>query len=262
MSQTASVKDILEFALDAAWQAGQITLGHFQTGVSAERKADNSPVTVADRAAESKLRQLIRARWPDHGLIGEEYGDDSRDSRYTWTVDPIDGTRAFISGVPLYSTLLALLDRGRPIVGVIHFPALKETVYAAQGNGCYWNGRRATVSAVDKLSQATLLTSGLDHFADQSRGEAWRRLVAATYTQRTWGDAYGYALVATGRAEVMIDPGMSLWDCGPLQVVMEEAGGTFTDWQGNATVHAGESIATNGVLYEEVMKLISASTDA
>jgi len=257
--QSISISETLEFALEAAWQAGQITLGYFQTGVSSEQKSDNSPVTVADREAELKLRQLIQERWPDHGLIGEEYGEFNRDSQYIWTIDPIDGTKSFIRGVPLYSTLLALLDRGVPVVGVMHFPALHETIYAAQGSGCYWNGRRARVSKIDDMRRATLLTSGLDHFNEPARKGAWQRLLEATYMQRTWGDAYGYALVATGRAEVMVDPGMNLWDCGPLQVVMEEAGGTFTDWKGNTTIHAGESIATNGALFQQVMDLIAPS---
>ena len=124
MTKNISTDAFLEFALDAAWQAGRITLGYFQTKISAERKADNSAVTIADKQAEQRLRQLIEERWPDHGMIGEEYGDVNPDSEYVWTIDPIDGTRSFISGVPLYSTLLALLDGDQALVGVVHFPAL------------------------------------------------------------------------------------------------------------------------------------------
>ncbi len=246
----------LQFALDTVWQAGRITLGHYQTGIAADRKMDNSQVTLADKQAEMKIRQLIQEKWPDHGLIGEEFGDVNPDAEYRWVIDPIDGTRSFISGVPLYSTLLALLDGERPLLGVIHFPALNETIYAVRNEGCYWNGRRVRVSTTEKMEDAVMLISGLNHFVDQNQVDAWQRLVEATYVQRTWGDAYGYALVATGRAEIMVDPAMHLWDCGPLQVIMEEAGGTFTDWKGNATIYAGESIATNGVLYENVMNLI------
>lgn len=256
MTKITSSDEVLEFALDAAWQAGRITLGYFQTGVDSERKADNTAVTVADRLSEQRIRQLIQERWPDHGIVGEEYGTLHTDSKYTWTIDPIDGTLSFLSGVPLYSTLLALLDGQRPLLGVAHFPALNETVYAVRGKGCFWNGRRARVSSVKKMEDAMLLISGLDHFQDAKQAQAWRRMVEATYAQRTWGDAYGYALVATGRAEIMVDPAMSLWDSGPLQVIMEEAGGTLTDWKGKATIHAGESIATNGQLFEQVMALI------
>lgn len=257
-NQTAEHNDaLLAFALDAAWRAGRVTLGYFQTGVPAERKADDSPVTVADREAEQTLRRLIGEAWPVHGIVGEEYGrSPAQGSDYTWILDPIDGTNSFVSGVPLYATLLALTLRDEPILGVAHFPALDETVYAVRGGGCYWNGRRARVSAVARLDEAVLLTSGL-HFAPGGpKRAAWERLVAATRIQRTWGDAYGYALVATGRAEIMVDPVMALWDCGPLQVIMEEAGGTFTDWRGSATIYAGESIATNGALFAETMRLV------
>lgn len=250
-----NLETFLEFALDAAWQAGRITLAHFQTGVTAERKADNSPVTIADKQAERKLRELIAHYWPEHGIIGEEYGRSSaQNSPYTWILDPIDGTKSFVSGVPLYANLVALTRNEEPIVGVAHFPALNETVYAVKGGGCFWNGRRAHVSQVTSLQEAVLLVSGLNYFG--TKMPAWERLRDATYIQRTWGDAYGYALIATGRAEIMIDPVMAVWDCGPFQVILEEAGGTFTDWQGNATIYATESIATNGALFASVMALI------
>lgn len=257
MPHHESVDELLAFALDAAWQAGRLTLAHFQTGLAAERKADNTPVTIADRAAEQLLRRLILERWPGHALIGEEFGhsDGGDNSGYTWIIDPIDGTKSFVSGVPLYAVLLALVKDQEPLLGVMHFPGLNDMVYAARGRGCYWNGRPARVSAVDSLADAVLLTSDLNTYARYGREAAFRRLVDATYIQRTWGDAYGYALVATGRAEVMLDPVMALWDCGPLQVILEEAGGTFTDWKGQPTIFGGESIATNGVLFEQVMAL-------
>ena len=249
---------LLAFALDAAWQAGRVTLGHYQTGLAAERKADNSPVTLADRQAEQKLRDLITTAWPDHALIGEEYGHQPgrSDSGYTWIIDPIDGTKSFISGVPFYAVLLALVKDEQPLLGVMNFPALNEMVYARRGGGCFWNGRPARVSAVSRLADAVLLASDLDTFARFNRQDAFQRLITATYFQRTWGDAYGYALVATGRAEIMLDPVMAVWDCGPLQVILEEAGGTFTDWRGTPSIFGGEALATNGALFESVMELI------
>ncbi len=247
----------LEFALDAVWQAGRITLGYFQSGITAERKADNTPVTTADRQAEQKLRELIGRYWPAHGIIGEEYGrSPAQDSPYTWILDPIDGTKSFVSGVPIYATLLALTDGAEALVGVAHFPALNEAVYALRGGGCYWNGRRAHVSQVSQLQDAVLLSSDINYAPHPGKAEAWQRLVAATYIQRTWGDAYGYSLVATGRAEIMVDPIMALWDTAPLQLILEEAGGTFTDWHGRPTIHAGESIATNGALFTAVMDVV------
>ena len=255
---TPTLDALLAFALDAAWQAGRVTLGHYQTGLAAERKADNSPVTLADRQAEQKLRDLITTAWPDHALIGEEYGHQSGrgDSGYTWIIDPIDGTKSFISGVPFYAVLLALVKDEQPLLGVMNFPALNEVVYARRGGGCFWNGRPARVSAVSRLADAVLLASDLDTFARFNRQDAFQRLIDATYFQRTWGDAYGYALVATGRAEIMLDPVMAVWDCGPLQVILEEAGGTFTDWRGTPTIFGGEAVATNGALFEPVMELI------
>lgn len=253
----APLSTYLEFALDAAWQAGRITLGHFQTGLEIENKADDSPVTIADRQSEQKLRELIGRYWPDHGIIGEEYGTQTGSSELTWTVDPIDGTKSFIHGVPIYAVLLALTDGKRPLVGVVHFPALNETVYATQGGGCYWNGRRTKVSSVSDLSKATLLASEIaEHHYPGYKLDGWKRLLAATAVQRTWADAYGYALVATGRADLIIDPWMGVWDCGPLQVVLEEAGGTFTDWSGTPTIYGGEAIATNGALFEAVMQMV------
>ena len=232
-------------------------LGYYQTSPDVERKVDNSPVTIADRQAEQKLRDLIGRYWPEHGIIGEEFGQSVGESKYSWILDPIDGTKAFICGVPFYSTLLALTDGDEVLMGIIHLPALNETVYAVRGQGCYRDGRRARVSKVDKLENAVLLASSTSirspSTARRKSGSVWSD---ATYIQRTWGDAYGYSLVATGRAEIMTDPVMCLWDIAPLQVILEEAGGTLTDWQGNRTIHAGEGVATNGVLFDRVMDLI------
>jgi len=253
-----SLSSYLEFALDAAWQAGRITLGYFQSGVVAERKADNSPVTIADKTSEQKLRELIQKYWPSHGIIGEEFGEQAATSDLTWTVDPIDGTKSFVQGVPIYAVLLGLTDGKKPLVGVAHFPALNETVYAFQGGGCFWNGRQAHVSAVGQLQDAVLLASDVGGYAKYGKQQSWERLVKSTYIQRTWGDAYGYSLVATGRAEIMLDSVMKVWDCGPFQVILEEAGGTFTDWKGTPTIYAGEAIATNGVLFDPVMELVKA----
>ena len=243
----------LDFALDATWRAGRITLGYFQTGITVERKADNTPVTAADRAAEKRLRSLIGERFPDHGIIGEEYGGQASSGSLTWVIDPIDGTKSFMCGVPIYGCLLALVEDGRPLVGVAHFPALNETIYAARGSGCFWNGRRARVSTQASLSDAVLLASEIAAYGDKD--VAWNQLVNSTYIQRTWGDSYGYLLVATGRADLMLDAKMNTWDCAPFGVIMEEAGGTFTDWQGTPTIDGGEALATNGVLFDQVMEI-------
>lgn len=260
MSQP-SLSTLLEFALEVSYQAGKITLGYFQTGVGVERKADFSPVTIADKTAEQYLRAQIEKYWPDHGMIGEEFGQQPGKSEYIWTIDPIDGTKSFVQGVPIYANLLALTDGKRPLVGVANFPALNEVVYAMHGGGCYWNGRRARASTCAVMKDAVLLGSEIDLTEyGTAKAEGWNRLLKATYIHRTWGDSYGYALVATGRAEIMVDPIMQVWDCGPLQVIMEEAGGTFTDWQGVPTIYNHESIATNGLLYDETLRLVQPSS--
>lgn len=245
----------LTFALDAAWQAGRISLGYFQTSIDVERKSDATPVTRADREAEQRIRGLIERFWPDHGIIGEEYGEQKPESDYTWIIDPIDGTKSFISGVPLYACLIALVHRGEPIVGVAHFPALNETIYARRSGGAYWNGRRIRVSAVSLLKDAALMGSEVVFGGKEQAG--WERLSAATRIQRTWGDAYGYALVATGRADLMLDPRMHIWDNAPFGVILPEAGGTFSDWRGRFTIEAQQTIATNGLLRSQALALLA-----
>lgn len=247
------LQPLLDFATDAIWQSGRMTLGYFQTGIEVERKSDDSPVTIADKSAEEYLRRRIEQQFPDYGIIGEEYGEKPSISGLTWVIDPIDGTKSFTCGVPLYGCLLALVEGDRTLVGVANFPALGEMLYAGRGLGCFWNGRRTRVSTVSQLKDAVLLGSEVGNFGAKDR--AWQQLIRSTYIQRTWGDCYGYLLVATGRAEIMVDAKMMVWDCAPFTVIMEEAGGTFSDWQGNTSIYGGESVATNGVLFEQVMAI-------
>lgn len=245
----------LEFALDIAYTAGRITLGYFLRSIAVERKGDNSPVTVADRGAEEYLREVIRSRYPSDGLIGEEYGEESGSSGLTWIIDPIDGTKSFTHGVPIYGCLLGLVDEAKnPLLGVAHFPALNETLYARKGGGAFWNGRRTRVSSVSEMKDAVALFSDLNTW--EERTAARDRIVKATYFQRTWGDSYGYLLVATGRAEMMVDAWMAIWDCAPFGVILPEAGGTFTDWKGVARIDGGEAFATNAVLFDEVAEML------
>jgi histidinol-phosphatase len=252
---TTTLDNALSFALDAAFTAGRLTLGYFLRNIAVERKGDDSPVTAADRGAEEYLREVIRSRYPSDGLIGEEYGEEPGSSGLTWIIDPIDGTKSFTHGVPIYGCLLALVDESKqPLVGVAHFPALNETLYARKGGGAFWNGRRTRVSAVSEMKDAVALFSDFNTWKE--RLPARERIVGATYFQRTWGDCYGYMLVATGRAEIMVDAWMAIWDCAPFGVILPEAGGTFTDWNGVARIDGGESFATNGILFDEVAELI------
>lgn len=254
-----TLRDLLEFAVDIAWRAGRLTLAHFQTGVAVETKSDASPVTLADREAERALRSAIEARFPEDGILGEEFGELRAGARRRWILDPIDGTRSFVYGVPLYGMLVALEDAGEPVLGVAHFPALGETVFAARGEGCWWNGRRAAVSSTARLQDALVMTSDGKAFADPARNDAWDRLRAAARAVRTWGDAYGYALVATGRADVMLDPVLSPWDAAPLVPIIEEAGGVFTDLDGRRTHLGGHGVATNAALASAVRDVLGAN---
>ena len=252
-----SISSYLSFAIDAAWQAGRLTLGYFQAGVRPEFKPDDTPVTIADRAAEETIRGMITARYPDHAIVGEEFGTaDSERATHRWYIDPIDGTRAFVRGIPMYAVLIGLEINGQSQVGVAYFPALNEMLAAAAGQGCWWNGRRARVSEKSSLSDGLLVHSDTGSFARYNRSAAWQRLQSAAGFRAGWSDAYGYLLVATGRAELMLDPIMNAWDCAPFPVILSEAGGYFGDWQGNVTIHAGEAMATTKALLPEVLALI------
>lgn len=238
---------IVELALEAAWRAGRFTLAHFQSGVEVEIKEDASPVTVADRGAERLMREMIHAAHPTDGIVGEEYGTERPQAPRRWILDPIDGTRAFVHGVPLYGVLLGVEEAGELIVGVAHFPALQETVWARKGHGCFWNGRRARVSEVARIEDALVCTSDAEDMRGP-QGAGWDRLRARAKDVRTWGDAYGYALVATGRAEAMLDARFSVWDAAAVKPIIEEAGGVFTDWAGAPTHEGGSGVATNAAL--------------
>jgi histidinol-phosphatase len=263
----SKIDERLQFAVQIAREAGDGTLRYFRrTDLAVERKTDSSPVTVADRSAEELLRQRIAQQFPEDAILGEELGEKAGRSGFQWVLDPIDGTKSFIHGVPLYTTLVAVLEQDEPRIGVIHAPALGETVYAAKGSGCWYicgsatKPQAARVSTVATLSEALLLTSEVEGFRLRGGGDATDTFMLLQRTARvvrTWGDGYGYLMVATGRAEVMIDPIMNLWDAAPLLPIIEEAGGHLSDWKGNATVRAGEALATNGLVNREVLGIVS-----
>lgn len=257
-SLPADLVDRWKFAVELAKAAGRHTLNYFQQDFAVERKGDHSPVTIADREAEVLARERIGQNFPHDAILGEEFGEVAGTSGYRWIIDPIDGTKSFIAGVPLYSTLLGLEHAGRSVAGVIYLPALDEGVHAARGGGAWHFAKGkpespARVSKRERLSDGIFLTSQLDSFAQRNANAVFHRLEKTAYVTRTWGDGYGYLLVATGRADLMIDPIMHLWDAASLQPVLEEAGGTFTNWQGEPTIYTGEGIATNGLLLEEVL---------
>jgi histidinol phosphatase-like enzyme (inositol monophosphatase family) len=248
-----SLRDLLEFAVELSEKAGEITLKHFQSQLVVETKPDTSPVTIADRETETYIRQTIESRFPRDGLIGEEFGERNPEARRRWIIDPIDGTFSFIHGVPLYGVLIGMEQEDEPLLGVIHLPALNETIAAARGEGCHWRGQRAQVSDTSEISDAVWLTTDLKFDAYPGQRAGLTRLAGLARGARTWGDCYGYALVATGRADVMIDPLMHVWDCAPLLPIIEEANGRFTDWQGQRTIRGGSAVASNGLLHDQVL---------
>lgn len=252
-----SYRDLLDFAVEVAWRAGRVTLAHYQTGIAAVSKPDDSPVTLADREAERVARTLIEARFPHDGLVGEEGGEARAGAERRWIVDPIDGTRTFMRGVPLFGVLLALEEEGESVLGVMHFPALDETVYAARGHGCWWNGRRALVSDTTTLGEAFIATTDAESIYAMDRGRGWDMLRTRIAGWRTWGDCYGHALVATGRIDAMLDPVMSLWDAAALAPIIDEAGGVFSGWNGEPGHTAGSAIATNAALARDVRSILS-----
>jgi histidinol-phosphatase len=260
--------ELLDFAVSAARRAGEIVMPYYLGDFAVETKGDGSPVTLADRGAEQELRRLIRDRFPDDGVLGEEFGETPGTSGRRWILDPIDGTKPFVRGVPMFGVLIGLEQEGEAVVGVVHMPALDEYVYAARGHGCWWlpSGRkagapprRARVSTIAPLSEAVLLVNSYEYFARANRTDAYLKLHTGAKHPRGWGDCYGHILVATGRAEVCIDPIMHSWDNAPLLPILQEAGGTFTDWKGIATIHGGDGISTNGKVFDEVMSIVTPS---
>ena len=257
-----NLQPYLDFTTSLAYRAGRITLGYFNTGIRPDFKANEEPVTVADRAAEEFIRAEIERVYPGHAIIGEEFGESAGNGNpFRWTVDPIDGTITFVRGVPLYSVLIGLEIEGVVKVGAAYFPALDEMIYAAEGLGCWWNGRRAHVSDTNSMAQACVCCSDFQHLS-QKNSKLVDQFEKQKSIMRTWADGYGYLLVASGRAEVCLDPYMQVWDCGPYPIIMKEAGGYFGSWSGEDGHAHGEALAINAALKPEVLKLMRGSLSA
>jgi histidinol-phosphatase len=263
----AAISDRLAAAIEAARLAAADTLRWFNNPTLViDTKADASPVTQADRAAEAILRTYLLGAFPDDAFLGEETGATAGPSGYEWIVDPIDGTKSFIRGVPLYATLIGCRLAGQGVLGVIAIPALDELVYAARGTGA-WHVRgsappvSARVSSRATLGESLVCSSDFTSFARWSGGReagdaARQQVESACGVVRTWGDGYGYLLVATGRADVMIDPLLNAWDAAAVETVVTEAGGRFTDWQGRASIDSGDGVATNGLVHDALLKCL------
>ena len=239
---------LLDAVSEVAALAGAEALKHFRGRLEIEAKLDGSPVTRADRDAERVVRTWVERRFPEDGILGEEFGETRPHAARRWLVDPVDGTRAFVKGVPLWGTLVAVAEGEHVLAGAAEFPALGERLIAARGQGCWWNGARCQVSDVATVAEATVLATDVGFLRSPERGDRWRALSIRAANARTWGDCYGYLLVAIGRAELMVDGHLSPWDAAALQVAVEEAGGVFTDWSGRTTAFSDGAVATNAAL--------------
>ncbi|MBL8086499.1 MAG: hypothetical protein JNM85_00325 [Chthonomonas sp.] len=241
----------MRFAIETALMAGRSTRAHFQSSVTVDRKRDMSPVTVADRHAETLIRDAIRERYPEDGIYGEEHGISGTADR-RWVIDPIDGTKSFICGVPLYATLLSYEIEGEVKLGIAYFPALDELVCAELGGGTHWNGRPARVSSNTQLENATLCIGGHKTAAERGVSQAFEKLSYQVLATRTWSDAYGHALVATGRVDAMIDPRVEHYDISAMSIIVSEAGGTFTRLNGDPTLGT-DAISSSGVFHDQLV---------
>jgi histidinol phosphatase-like enzyme (inositol monophosphatase family) len=254
----------LSKAIDLALEGGRSTLELFcDSRVEVERKGDDSPVTIADRGAEKLIRAGISEHYANDAILGEEFGDESGSTDVQWIIDPIDGTKSFISGVPLYSTLIAIVAEGRCQAGVIYIPALDEIIFAGTGIGA-WHSRRGSALKAAQVSKRMLedglfVCSQVDAFAAREAEANYAEFEKSAYMTRTWGDGYGYLLVATGRAELMIDPNAKSWDIAAAQPIIDEAGGKFSSWSGVPSPFEGDGVATNGLIHQSVLESLKSA---
>jgi histidinol-phosphatase len=247
---------LLEAVSEVAQLAAKTAMGWYGRAIDVDTKGDGSPVTIADRESERVARAWLAERFPQDGLHGEEFGVERSAAARRWIIDPIDGTKAFVRGVPFWGTLVACCEGDTVLAGAACFPAVNELIAAAPGEGCWWNGSRARVSSVSSLAQSAVLTTD-DRFLERpARGTRWRTLASQAGVVRTWGDCYGYLLVATGRAEVMVDDIVNAWDVAPFAPIIAEAGGVVTSWRGDATVFGGDLIATNAAVADAARALL------
>jgi histidinol phosphatase-like enzyme (inositol monophosphatase family) len=247
----------LTLAVATAKAAGQETLRWFrQSLLAVERKGDGSPVTAADRAAESIMREAIAAQFPNDAILGEEFGDKPGTTQYRWVLDPIDGTKSFIRGIPFFASLIALEEEGEVTTGVIYAPAIDDLLYAQRGVGAFDADGPLHVSDRRTLSSSMLVFGGASVLRQKGYWGAYERLVDASSRQRGYGDYFGYTFIARGQAEAMVDLDLKPWDLAALKIVVEEAGGRFTDFDGEATIYGGSAIASNGYVHDEIRSLL------
>lgn len=254
----ADIEALRDSAVEIARAGGAHTLNYFMKGIDVKRKEDDSPVTRADRETEQLIRKEIHDRYPSHGILGEEYEEQNPGAEIQWIIDPIDGTQSFIHGVPFYTTLIGVIVEDEPVVGVVNAPALDQLCVAAKDLGAYFNGKRCSVRSCSSLSIATFLSTDVTTSESFGFKKPFNHLLEHTKIHRTWGDAYGHMMVATGRADLMFDPVLNIWDAAPLLTVLREAGGVFCDVYGNQTIKTGNGISCSKELLPEVIEVFDA----
>jgi histidinol-phosphatase len=247
-----------EVMVHAAKAAGQVALGYFDRDVTVEWKQDASPVTVADRNAEKLLRQLVTAAFPGDGYLGEEFGDTPSKTGYRWIIDPIDGTRCFVRNIPHWATLVGLEYKGEMIAGVSYAPADNQLFRALRGDGTFKNDRRVRVSVINDLDQALACYSGYRYFHKAGKEKQFLNVMRGVDRARGFGDYYGFVLVAQGSVDLMVDYGVHEWDIAGLKVIVEEAGGQFSDWDGGDDRTRPDCVASNGKLHEAALAILQA----
>jgi histidinol-phosphatase len=239
---------LLEAVAEVARLTSEIAMRYFKSDLTVLTKSDGSPVTIADREAEERARKWVASRFPGDAVLGEEFGATGNPNGRRWFIDPIDGTKTFVRGVPFWGSMIAVQEGDDVLAGAIACPAVGECIVAATGCGCWWNGARCHASAEARLDQATILTTDDRFRYNPDRVARWQALGERVAVSRTWGDCYGYLLVATGRAELMVDDRLSPWDSTPLIPLIHEAGGVFSDWRGRVGIAGEDGVASNAPL--------------
>lgn len=247
----------MEYALKAVTASERITLKYFNSRFKVDYKSDKSPVTIADKSCEKFLVKELSKKFPDHGFYGEEFGEVSAKHETRWIIDPIDGTRNFTRGIPYWGTLCGLEHEGKIVAGIMALPALKEVYYASKGQGAHKNGQKIRVSKIKELEKSTVVFGGLNFFLGSKYEEGFEEIVRAAYHDRGFGDCFGYTFVANGSAEAMLDPIVSPWDVAAIKIIIEEAGGIFTDFEGDSTIYSRTGVAANPYIHEAILRELS-----
>ena len=242
--------------LDAAREAGNLALKYFDTGIAVETKADRSPVTIADRDAEKLLRATLTRYFPGDGFLGEEFGEQDGTTGFRWIIDPIDGTRSFVRNIPIWATLVGLEFQGKQIAGLAYIPTWGQMFHALSGCGAFRDERRISVSSTEKLAQSLVSYSSFGFFKSPDSGPAFLEMLKQTERSRSYADFYGFVLVAQGSVDLMVDYGVHIWDVAGLKVIVEEAGGKFTDWQGDPRIDRPDVIASNGKVHDAALTIL------